>query len=103
MHYLRGLDDSERLSAAFDHASRVVVIGGGWIGLETAAAARTRGLEVVLLESAALPLGALLGKEVASTISRLHVDHGVDLRTGVQVEALRGVGGQGCRCPAGVR
>ncbi|NYZ17486.1 FAD-dependent oxidoreductase, partial [Azospirillum sp. RWY-5-1] len=48
---LRTLDDARRLRAALDHARRVVVIGGGFIGLEVAAAARKRGLDVTILEA----------------------------------------------------
>ena len=74
-------------------ASRVAVIGAGWIGLETAAAARTAGAEVTVLEMAELPLLRVLGREVAEVFAKLHTDHGVDLRTGVQVAEITGSGG----------
>ena len=63
--YLRSLDDSDRLKAAFRPGARVVIIGGGWIGLETAAAARMAGAEVAVLEQAELPLLHVLGHRVA--------------------------------------
>jgi 3-phenylpropionate/trans-cinnamate dioxygenase ferredoxin reductase component len=91
--YLREVQDSDRIRAAFERASRVVVIGGGWIGLETAAAARTAGDEVTVLEMADLPLLRVLGREVAEVFARLHTDNGVDLRTGVQVAEITGSGG----------
>ena len=49
VHYLRNVEDSERLKIKFAEANRVVIIGAGWIGLETAAAARAAGLDVTLL------------------------------------------------------
>ncbi|MGN6679740.1 MAG: NAD(P)/FAD-dependent oxidoreductase, partial [Streptosporangiaceae bacterium] len=63
--YLREVQDSDRIKTAFESAARVVVIGGGWIGLETAAAARTAGAEVTVLEMAELPLLRVLGRELA--------------------------------------
>ncbi|WUN30168.1 FAD-dependent oxidoreductase [Kitasatospora sp. NBC_00315] len=99
VHYLRRVEDCERLKAVLRPAARIVVIGAGWIGLETAAAARAAGAEVTVLESAELPLLRVLGREVAEVFAGLHRDHGVDLRFGVQVEALTG----GADGVAGVR
>jgi 3-phenylpropionate/trans-cinnamate dioxygenase ferredoxin reductase subunit len=91
--YLREVQDSDRIRAAFERSSRVAVIGGGWIGLETASAARTAGDEVTVLEMAELPLLRVLGHDVAEVFAKLHTDHGVDLRTGVQVAEITGSGG----------
>ena len=91
--YLREVQDSDRIRTAFERSSRVAVIGGGWIGLETASAARTAGDEVSVLEMAELPLLRVLGREVAEVFAKLHTDHGVDLRTGVQVAEITGSGG----------
>ena len=92
VHYLRTLDDSDALRAAFRPGANVVVIGGGWIGLETAAAARTAGATVTVLESAELPLLRVLGPQMAQVFAGLHRENGVDLRLGVTVAALRGAG-----------
>ncbi|WP_406483879.1 NAD(P)/FAD-dependent oxidoreductase [Streptomyces sp. NBC_01568] len=92
--YLRRLADSDRLKQAFESASRIVVIGAGWIGLETAAAARAAGVEVTVLEMAELPLLRVLGREVAQVFADLHTDHGVDLRFGVQVAEITGADGR---------
>ena len=92
VHYLRTLDDSDALRAAFRPGANVVVIGGGWIGLETAAAARTAGSTVTVLESAELPLLRVLGPQMAQVFAGLHRENGVDLRLGVTVAALRGEG-----------
>jgi len=92
--YLRRVADSDRIRAAFQTASRVAVIGAGWIGLETAAAARSAGVEVTVLETAELPLLRVLGREVAEVFADLHREHGVDLRFGVQVAEITGSGGE---------
>lgn len=86
--YLRTLDDADALVAALDRRPRVVVVGGGWIGLETAAAAREAGLDVTVLEVGALPLLRVLGTEMAQLFTDLHLDHGVTVRTQVQVTEL---------------
>lgn len=88
VRYLRRLEDADRLLAAFGERPRVVVVGGGWIGLETAAAAREAGLEVAVLEAGPVPLGRVLGPEMAQVFADLHREHGVDLRTGVEVAAI---------------
>ncbi len=89
--YLRRLADSERISAAVGSGEgrRVVVIGGGWIGLEVASAARQRGAEVALVELLDLPLERVLGTELAVVFADLHRDHGVDLRLGTGVREIR--------------
>jgi 3-phenylpropionate/trans-cinnamate dioxygenase ferredoxin reductase subunit len=93
IHYLRRIEDSERIQAAFRSGRRVAVIGGGWIGLETAAAARAAELEVVILEQASLPLVGVLGPEVAQVFADAHRAAGVDLRCEVGVEEFTGEGG----------
>jgi 3-phenylpropionate/trans-cinnamate dioxygenase ferredoxin reductase subunit len=92
VHYLRTLDDSDALRDAFRPGANVVVIGAGWIGLETAAAARGAGATVTVLESAELPLLRVLGPRMAQVFAGLHRENGVDLRLGVGVAALRGDG-----------
>jgi 3-phenylpropionate/trans-cinnamate dioxygenase ferredoxin reductase component len=91
--YLRTAADSDRLKHAFSSGARVVVIGAGWIGLEAAAAARTAGAEVTVLESAELPLLRVLGREVAEVFADLHRENGVAMRFGVQVAEITGSGG----------
>ncbi len=86
--YLRTAGDSDRIKTALESASRVAVIGAGWIGLETAAAARTAGAQVTVLEMAQLPLLRVLGPEAAQIFADLHHDHGVDLRFGIGVAEI---------------
>jgi 3-phenylpropionate/trans-cinnamate dioxygenase ferredoxin reductase subunit len=92
--YLRSAADSDRLKAALRDASRVAIIGGGWIGLETAAAARHAGVAVTVLEASELPLLRVLGREAAEVFAGLHREHGVDLRCGVQVAEITGARGR---------
>jgi len=87
--YLRTLEDSDRIKRAFVPDAHVVVIGGGWIGLETAAAARAAGSHVTVLEHADLPLLGVLGPQIAQVFADLHRDHGVDLRCGIAVAGIR--------------
>jgi NADPH-dependent 2,4-dienoyl-CoA reductase/sulfur reductase-like enzyme len=86
--YLRTIEDSQRLKEAFGEGMSVAVIGAGWIGLETAAAARLAGASVTVLESLDLPLLRVLGPEVAGVFADLHREQGVDLRLGVQVSGV---------------
>jgi 3-phenylpropionate/trans-cinnamate dioxygenase ferredoxin reductase subunit len=95
---LRTIEDSQAIRAALQPGRRVVLVGGGWIGLEVAAAAREAGAEVTVLESLDLPLVRVLGPKVAQVFAELHRERGVDLRTGVTVEAIEGDGS-----PTGVR
>ena len=89
---LRRVEDSNGLREAFAASSSIVIIGGGWIGLETAAAAREAGLDVVVLEAAPLPLQRALGDQMAAHFADLHRRHGVDLRTSAGVDAISGTG-----------
>ncbi|MEO7587669.1 MAG: FAD-dependent oxidoreductase [Arachnia sp.] len=80
--YLRTIDDSRRLREALKPGARVAIVGGGWIGLEVASAARQLGAEVTVFELGELPLLRVLGPEVAKVFAELHRGHGVDLRLG---------------------
>ncbi|MFD5586675.1 NAD(P)/FAD-dependent oxidoreductase [Streptomyces sp. NPDC127063] len=92
--YLRRVGDCERIQSTFRTAARMVFVGGGWIGLEVASAARDAGVDVTVLEAAELPLLRVLGPRIASVFADLHREHGVDLRLGVQVTEIAGNGGK---------
>lgn len=94
VHYLRRVGDCEALKAAFTSAERVAIIGAGWIGLETAAAARAAGCQVAAVERSELPLLRVLGAEVAATYAALHRSHGVDLRVNCGVHEITGETGK---------
>jgi 3-phenylpropionate/trans-cinnamate dioxygenase ferredoxin reductase subunit len=86
--YLRTLDDSEALRARLTAGSRIVIVGGGWIGLEAAAAARAAGCTVTVVESAPQPLLRVLGEDMALVFADLHRENGVRFRLGVSIEAF---------------
>jgi 3-phenylpropionate/trans-cinnamate dioxygenase ferredoxin reductase subunit len=90
VYYLRNVEDSERIKINFAGSKRAVIIGAGWIGLETAAAARAAGLDVTVLVSGDLPLQRVLGPEVAPIFAELHRSHGVDLRYRTTAAELTG-------------
>lgn len=92
IHHLRTLDDSRGLRAALVGRPRVVLVGGGWIGLEVAAAAATLGASVTVLEAGAMPLGTVLGERLASVLVAAHRSHGVQVRTHVDVVGFAGTG-----------
>jgi 3-phenylpropionate/trans-cinnamate dioxygenase ferredoxin reductase subunit len=92
VHLLRDLADADRLAAALAPGARAVIAGGGWIGMEVAASARQKGLEVTVAELGAAPLERALGREVGELYARLHRDHGVDVRTGAAVARVEGAG-----------
>lgn len=87
---LRTLDDAMALRTALEAGPKVVVIGAGFIGAEVAATCRGRGLDVTVLEALPQPMVRGLGPELGAVIAEMHRDHGVDLRTGVGVEAIEG-------------
>ncbi|SER67791.1 3-phenylpropionate/trans-cinnamate dioxygenase ferredoxin reductase subunit [Mycobacterium sp. 88mf] len=88
VHYLRTIDDAATLSAALTPGSTLAVVGAGWIGLEVAAGARGRDVNVTVVESARLPLLATLGAEVGEVFAQLHREHGVDLRLDQSVKEV---------------
>ncbi|MFD8422497.1 NAD(P)/FAD-dependent oxidoreductase [Streptomyces sp. NPDC059466] len=93
VHTLRTLDDARALREELVHgARRVVVIGGGFIGAETASSCAGLGHDVTVVEAAPLPLVLPLGPEMAAVCAALHRRGGVELVTGVGVAALRGSG-----------
>ncbi|MFI0482069.1 NAD(P)/FAD-dependent oxidoreductase [Actinomadura sp. 9N215] len=93
IQYLRTMADSAALKQALAHGGRrVVVAGAGWIGLETAAAARAHGNEVTVIEPEPTPLHASLGPELGAAFADLHRENGVDLRLDQGVAGFWGAG-----------
>ncbi len=91
-HVLRTLDDALALRDRLAEGRRLVVVGAGFLGAEAAAVARGLGAEVTLLEPAPVPLGHAVGNEVGRVLAAAHLEHGVDLRTGVGVAAVTEAG-----------
>ena len=102
VRYLRQLGDSDTLRSEIAAASRVVVIGAGWIGSEVAASARQMGAEVAVVAPEAVPLERALGAQVGGIYRDLHLEHGVDLHLSAHVAAIVGNGSaQGVRTAQG--
>jgi 3-phenylpropionate/trans-cinnamate dioxygenase ferredoxin reductase subunit len=93
VHTVRSRADVDRILAELPRVRRVVVIGGGYIGLEASAVLRKLGLEVVLLEALDRVLARVAGEPISRFYEAEHRTRGVDLRTGVTVESLVGAGG----------
>ena len=87
---LRSLDDAIALRQSLAHATRVAIVGAGFIGLEVAASCRARRLPVAVVEFHPVPLSPILGPTLGGMVAALHRDHGVDLRTGVTVTGVLG-------------
>jgi NADPH-dependent 2,4-dienoyl-CoA reductase/sulfur reductase-like enzyme len=94
VHTLRTLDDARALREELTRGPRrVVVIGGGFIGAETASSCSSLGHSVTVVEAAPLPLVPQLGAEMAAVCAALHRRAGVELVTGTGVAGLRGTTG----------
>jgi 3-phenylpropionate/trans-cinnamate dioxygenase ferredoxin reductase subunit len=93
IHAVRDKADVDRIKAELAAGARqVVVIGGGYIGLEAAAVLRKLGCEVTLLESQERVLGRVAGDDLSHFYQDEHRRHGVDIRLGAEVEAIEGDG-----------
>lgn len=92
VYTVRTLADVDGMAPEFRQGARLVVIGGGYIGLEAAAVARKLGLEVTLVEAAPRILGRVASAETATAIRALHQSHGTTIIEGVGVERLEGEG-----------
>jgi 3-phenylpropionate/trans-cinnamate dioxygenase ferredoxin reductase subunit len=90
VYYLRTAADVELIREAAVPGRRAVIVGGGYIGLETAASLRALGLEVTVLEATERVLERVTAPEVSRFFDRIHRSEGVDIRTGALVEAFVG-------------
>lgn len=88
--YLRTLGDSVALRERLGDGRRLLVVGGGWIGMEVAASAHQLGTAVTLVEPAEQPLLVALGPEMGARFAAAHRKRGVDLRTGTGLDHLTG-------------
>ncbi|MEO6791812.1 MAG: FAD-dependent oxidoreductase [Ornithinibacter sp.] len=88
IHHLRDCVDARGLAAALGGAGRLVVVGGGVIGLEVAAAAAQRGLAVTVVEAGTRVLGRGVPPPVADWLADLHTRHGVSIRVGVSPQEV---------------
>lgn len=84
-HYFRTIDDVLRARARFTAGQRLVIVGGGYIGLEVAAAAVSRGVNVTVLEALPRVLARVTAPEMSNFYEQVHREAGVDVRTGIAV------------------
>jgi 3-phenylpropionate/trans-cinnamate dioxygenase ferredoxin reductase component len=89
---LRSIGDVHRLRPALDAARRIVIVGGGYIGLEVAAVMRGEGRAVTVLEAEDRILKRVTGLEISAFFDTLHRERGVDIRTGARMAGLIGEG-----------
>jgi 3-phenylpropionate/trans-cinnamate dioxygenase ferredoxin reductase component len=89
---LRSIDDVHRLRPALDAAGRIVIVGGGYIGLEVAAVMRQEGRGVMVLEAEDRLLKRVTGTDVSGFFETLHRERGVDIRFGARLAAVAGEG-----------
>ena len=90
VHVLRNLAEADALSAGLETANRLAIIGAGYIGLEVAASARKRGLEVTVLEAADRPMARTASPLLSGWFGAIHRGYGVDLRVSTPVAGIVG-------------
>ena len=92
--YLRDIDDALQLRSRLADAKHVVVVGGGFIGLEAAAVMRSVGKSVVIVEAADRLLPRVVGQVISSFYQLAHLRHGVQVRLGAAAVAFLGANGR---------
>ncbi|MDA0923996.1 MAG: FAD/NAD(P)-binding oxidoreductase [Proteobacteria bacterium] len=92
VHVVRGLRDVDAMALGMQAGRRTLIVGGGYIGLEAAAVARKRGMDVTLIEMAPRILQRVAAPETSDYFRALHSAHGVDIREGVGLTRLVGAG-----------
>ena len=93
IYTVRDIGDIDSLAKHFQPGARIVVVGGGYIGLEAASVAVKAGMHVTILEAAPRILERVSCKETSAYFHALHTSHGVDIVTGAKLEVLRGEDG----------
>jgi len=92
VHYLRDMRDVDAIRSRLKPGKSVVIVGGGYIGLETAASLRSAGLQVTVLEAMSRVLQRVTAPEVSAFFTRVHEEEGVTVVTGTTVSAFHGEG-----------
>lgn len=104
VYYLRTIADVDAIKRDFLPGRRIVIVGGGYIGLEVAAVAIEKGLRTTVLEMADRILERVTTPAMSSFYHELHTEKGVDIRTGARAEAFEGSGRlQAVVCAGGTR
>ena len=90
VHYLRDADDVEQIIPLAQAGKKAVIIGGGYIGLETAAVLQTIGMQVTVIEMMERVLERVTTAEVSAFYQRIHTEQGVEIVTGASVSKING-------------
>lgn len=98
---IRTLADVDALAPVMATAKRVLVVGGGYIGLELASAARQLGLDTTVVEAADRILQRVAAEATSTRVAELHRSHNVEIREGVTLEKLEAQGDDSCRATLG--
>lgn len=96
VHTVRDRADVDLMKTELETAREIVIIGGGYVGLEAAAVLRKQGKKVTVLEAEPRVLARVAGEALSRFFEAEHRDHGVDVRTGAKVVALDGREGRVC-------
>jgi 3-phenylpropionate/trans-cinnamate dioxygenase ferredoxin reductase subunit len=86
LYTLRSIDDAQALGRKLVPGNKIVVVGGGWIGLEVAATARRKGVDVTVVEAMARLCERTVPPEISNYLSRLHAKHGTEVILGASVK-----------------
>jgi 3-phenylpropionate/trans-cinnamate dioxygenase ferredoxin reductase subunit len=92
--YLRTLQDADRIRAYLQPGKRLVIVGGGYVGLEVAASARAHGVQVIVLEAQPRVLARVAGPQLSAFYEEVHRQRGVEILTGVAIARLNCEGGR---------
>lgn len=90
VHYLRSISDVDALRPAFKPGARLVIVGGGYIGLEVAAIGRKKGLDVTVLETESRVMNRVVATEISNFFQSMHAEEGVKLELGRRVQEIQG-------------
>ena len=90
IHYLRNIDDVDAIKTQMSTSQNLVIVGGGYIGLEVASVAIKRGLTVSVLEMESRILERVTTEEMSAFYHQLHTDEGVNILTSTQAKAFKG-------------
>ena len=92
IHYLRDIEESLAIRGDLTADAALVIVGGGYIGLEVAAAARIRGCRVTIIEMEDVVMNRVVAPEIGRFFAAVHRAEGVDIRTGERVAGFEGEG-----------
>ena len=94
LHYIRTLEDANKFGDVLKQGRRIVIVGGGYIGLEAAAVCAQKGMKVTLVEAGLRILQRVACRETSEWFKRLHSEEGVDIKEGVGLSHFEGRGGK---------